>query len=468
MFSLILAPLSAAAAEPAATAAPQASFQVGFAEADITPDVRAKPVFLAGFGHNRKATGVHDSLFARAIVLKQGDRKIALACVDLVGFFYPSVLNVRKELSDFHYVLVSSTHNHEGPDTLGLWGESMFKSGIDPEYVKSVEMKIVQAVRAAEKNLQPARARIGSARAPELLHDGREPYVLHDDLVVLEFRGLQHDESNRPLGLLVQWNVHPELLGSKNTLVSADHVGYTVNYLRKKLGCPVTYLTGTVGGLMTSLRVPLKDDSGKDLADDTYEKTQAYGLALGKVVDRALTSCKPITLTPFEVRSRQVFVPMQNRLYLAGRLLGVLQREGFLWTGDPNKAGPAALSEKEKPLALQTEIAYLKLGELDVAAIPGEIYPELVLGKVQEPVDPGADFPDAPVEPAIYAQLKGPHKMIIGLANDEIGYILPKRQWDEKPPYCYGRKKAQYGEANSIGPDAGPILCRAFKELVEK
>ena len=55
--------------------------------------------------------------------------------------------------------------------------------------------------------------------------------------------------------------------------------------------------------------------------------------------------------------------------------------------------------------------------------------------------------------------------MMIGLANDEIGYIIPKRQWDEKPPFCYGRKKAQYGESNSLGPETAPILCKVFQEL---
>jgi hypothetical protein len=86
---------------------------------------------------------------------------------------------------------------------------------------------------------------------------------------------------------------------------------------------------------------------------------------------------------------------------------------------------------------------------------------------VQDPIDPGADFPDAPIEPAIYKQMTGPFRMMVGLANDEIGYIVPKRQWDEKAPFCYGRKKAQYGEQNSLGPDTAPILCNAFKELVK-
>ncbi len=56
--------------------------------------------------------------------------------------------------------------------------------------------------------------------------------------------------------------------------------------------------------------------------------------------------------------------------------------------------------------------------------------------------------------------------MIVGLANDEIGYIIPKRQWDEKPPFCYGRTSAQYGEVNSLGPDTAPLICEAFRQLV--
>src|SRR5947209_8532433 len=95
--------------------------EVGFGAADITPGVGKKPVFLAGFGHDRRATGVHDPLTARAVVLRHGDRKLALVSVDLVGLFHPNVLRVRARLPGFTHVLVSSTHNHEGPDTLGLW-----------------------------------------------------------------------------------------------------------------------------------------------------------------------------------------------------------------------------------------------------------------------------------------------------------------------------------------------------------
>src|SRR5262249_41410515 len=118
-----------------ATAADTPALLAGFGETDITPKVGGdKPVYLAGFGHNRKATGVHDPLKARAVVLKHDERKIALVSIDVVGFFHPSVRRVREQLAGFTYVLVSSTHNHEGPDTLGLWGPNAFTSGIDKDY----------------------------------------------------------------------------------------------------------------------------------------------------------------------------------------------------------------------------------------------------------------------------------------------------------------------------------------------
>src|SRR5262249_59198615 len=104
---------------PAVAADPP--LRVGFGEADITPKVGGdKPVYLAGFGQNRKATGVHDPLKARAVVLKHGDRKIAVVALDLIGFFNANVAHVRDRLDGFDYVLVCSTHQHEGPDTLGL------------------------------------------------------------------------------------------------------------------------------------------------------------------------------------------------------------------------------------------------------------------------------------------------------------------------------------------------------------
>ncbi|MBO0700557.1 MAG: hypothetical protein J2P46_19325, partial [Zavarzinella sp.] len=259
----------------------------------------------------------------------------------------------------------------------------------------------------------------------------------------------------------------PETMASKNTELTADYVAATVAELKKIHSCPVTYLTGTVGGLMTSLNVPVKGPKGELLKDGTWEKTEEYGRLVAGLAEKALKDAKPVELTPIAARRREILVPVANELYKLGWRVGVLERTFYKWDGDPYAEKPVEAKDLTGPGAIRTEVGHLKLGDLEVAVIPGEIYPELVLGKVQDPPDPGADFPDAPIEPAIYAQMGGKYKMLIGLGNDEIGYILPKRQWDEKPPFCYGRKKAQYGEENSVGPEAGPVLCKAFADLVK-
>lgn len=438
---------------------------VGFGEADVTPALGKKPIYLAGYGPDRKASKVHDPIVVRAAVLADGGQKIALVSVDVVGLFHTSVTRVREKLPGFKYVLVSATHNHEGPDTLGLWGASPIQSGVDPEYLKKVEAGCVAAVKAADAARKPAAARIGTASDPDLLRDSRLPVVKHGELVAIRF----HDpKTDAPLGVLVQWNCHPESLESRNTEITADYVYYTVKQLRESQKCPVAYFTGTVGGLMAPIKAPATPVNGRVLRDGTFEKAEWYGRLVGKLGEKALAAAVPVSLTPFEVRTREILLPIHNNVYRLAWQFGVLDRPAYVWDGNPTPKQFIVTKDISKPAAVKAEVGYLKLGELEVAVIPGEIYPELVLGKVQNPPDPGADFPDAPPEPAIYAQLRGKHRMLVGLGNDELGYIIPKRQWDEKAPFCYGLKKAQYGEINSVGPDTAPIICGTFRDLVRK
>jgi hypothetical protein len=133
------------------------------------------------------------------------------------------------------------------------------------------------------------------------------------------------------------------------------------------------------------------------------------------------------------------------------------------WGGDVSKPGES--NDKDTKPAVRTRVGVLTLGEVQMALVPGEIYPELVLGKVPDPAPEGADFPGAAVEPHLLGQLKGKHKLVLGLAQDEIGYILPKRLWDAKAPWSYGRKDAPYGEINSLGPETAPLLLPLYGEL---
>jgi hypothetical protein len=438
---------------------------VGFAERDATPALDKGPVYLAGFGHNRRATRVHDPIMVRAVVMASGSAKIAWVSVDVIGLFLPTVEQIRTKLPGFTYILVSATHNHEGPDTLGLWGPHPLQSGVDPAYLKILEQACVAAVQAADAQRHPARVHIGRARDPRLLHDSRLPIVLHDELVVLRFSDPTNDKL---LGLVVQWNNHPEVLDSKNTEITADFPYYVVQSLRTRYKCPVVYFTGTVGGLMTPLGLEVKDEQGQILRDGTFAKAERYGRLVAELAEHALRMSEPVKLTPFTIRHQQVLVPVDNKLYRLGWQVGTLQRPLYAWENNPTPGQFVETKDLSRRVAVKTEVGFLQLGDLAVAVIPGEIYPELVLDQVQNPPDPAADFPEAAIEPAIYPQMKSRYRMLIGLGNDELGYLIPKRQWDEKPPYCYGLKKAQYGEINSVGPDAAAIICTTFQKLTRQ
>jgi hypothetical protein len=80
----------------------------------------------------------------------------------------------------------------------------------------------------------------------------------------------------------------------------------------------------------------------------------------------------------------------------------------------------------------------------------------------------GADFPDAPIETPIKKMMSAEFKMLVGLADDEIGYIIPKAEWDEVAPWLKNAPKAWYGEVNSVGPDAAPRIASALEQLLKR
>jgi hypothetical protein len=499
--------LSTGAAMLARQAAAAERLEAGFAEADITPAIDpARPVWIAGYGMGRRATGVHDPLRVRAVVLRDGARKFALACVDLVGLQYPETKRIRARLPEFAEVMVSSTHNHEGPDVIGIWGANPLQRGVDDRYLELVVERVVAAIRAADKAARPARAQYGEADDESLVGDSRLPKVKDGRIRVVRFDPddalapatpaapatsatpatsappttgvpLAKPASQpaakspaKPLGLLVVWTCHPEAMGSRNTLLTADFVAATVAKLTADYGCPVAYFSGAVGGLMAPPDNRIRNATGQVLEEGDFAYSDGYGQAVAMLASQALEQAQPIRLTPLAAATERIAVPVENKLYRAARAMGVLQRNMIDWTGDERLPAEPASGAVPKPIgaAVETEVGLLKLGELGVACIPGEIYPELVYGAFQEPVEPHVDFPAAPKEPTVASLMPGPRWLLIGLANDEVGYILPKRQWDERPPHAYGRDKPQYGEINSCGPDSAPIILRSLARCAQR
>jgi len=206
-----------------------------------------------------------------------------------------------------------------------------------------------------------------------------------------------------------------------------------------------------IGGVMTQLHTTVPHRDGQQqFEDETFEKAEALGQNLAIVACRALRSdlVWKNENPQLAVAAKTFMAPMSGQ-YKYAIMLG-LMHEGYY------RGGKA-----------KTEVNVIRVGDALVLSVPGEIYPEIVQGGID--CLPGRDFEIPIVEtPPLRTEMEKNARMalVVGLANDEIGYIIPKTQWDAQEPWVYG--KDQYGEENSGGPEVAPALYGAATELLQK
>jgi hypothetical protein len=432
---------------------------VGFAATSITPAVNADDApryWLAGFHTNRPATGVHDPIWARAMVLDDGNLAVGLVVLDAIGLYHDHVVTIRKRLEGslpaLDHLIVSATHNHSVPDLMGLWGPSRFRSGINRDYLELVLTRAVQSVRDAYAIREPSRLRIATVNAgvDALVRDSRKPIVKDAALRLMHFTA---PEDGRTVGMLMNWGDHPETLGSENTQITSDFPHFWIRRVEEELGGSAVFANGAIGGLMTTLGVSVKDpDTGAVFEKNSFDKADAQGRALGRAVVEAARDpdvWTPVRNPSIQLAARTFVVPVHNRLLLLAGAMGLLNR-GFATLG-----------------GLRSEVNLLRIGPAAILTVPGEINPELVYGGIESPA--GADFPNAPHElPPLRDVVGAEHLFLVGLGNDEVGYIMPKAHWDVKPPFTYGETDAPYGEIVSLGPDTAAVIHREVSTLVAR
>ncbi len=446
------------------------SFRAAVASVVITPEVKNKTVYIAGFGHNRVATGAHDDLYARCLALSVRSKTLVLCAADLIGLFYSDVRAIREQL--YHAapeadLIVAATHNHEGPDTLGLWGPSETQSGVDEAYLASVRQRIAETAIRAVGSLQPARLELARDDHPllgQLQGVDRPPFVKDPFLFVLRLS----TPAGKPIATLVNFSDHPETL-ARNTEVSADYPHWVREYVEARGGGMALFFSGAVGKVSPlGSDVALQDpETGKIAADGTWRKAELLGSTIGELAMRALASAEVVDPDVMVVRKRPVFVYLNNERFRNAVKAGLFGDRRPLFPGGEWTDSTRIRTRGDREL--QTEVAYIQLRSgahviAEFAAVPGEIYPELVNGGVAR--FPGADFPDAPLEPLLRQLFKSKYQFVLGLANDELGYLIPKAEWDAQPPWLQNAPKPWYGEINSVGPDAAGAVMRALAELM--
>ncbi len=452
------------------------AFQAGAAKRDLTPSLD-KPVFIAGFGNNRTAVGSHDPIWARCLAISDGKTTAAFVGLDFIGFFYePDVIAVRalvrQRVKRTVTVLIASTHNHEGPDTLGLWGPTPLQSGRDETYMAWVRDQIAEGVAEAIRNLEPATltfAEDDRKALAELQFDSRIPYV--KDRAVYALHAVSK-KTGKTIGTLVNWANHPEALGSKNRWLSADYCWALYGRLEELLGGVTVFWNGAIGGLISPLGEEVKaidPVTGQPAPEESFRKAELIGRFIAEVAAGAVRRPDAVKMNDgtLTVRLSPVFVPLQNPRFRIAAGAGVVNRPIYTQGKADNRTEEREITvdgAKVKARVILGEDIRTEVGVVAIAPskaqtptalfllIPGEIYPELVYGNITR--YEGADFRNAPMEPVLieHARKTGAKFIFtIGLANDEIGYIIPQCEWDEQPPWLNNAKERPYGEVNSCG-----------------
>jgi hypothetical protein len=393
------------------------TYKVGYSQSLITPSLD-RPVYLAGFGQDRRAQSIHDDLTVRSLALQDDHTTLVLAALDLIGLFRPYVQQV---IAQVHAkqpgvkIILASTHTHHGPDTMGLWGPNDHTSGVDPEYIQWVIKMASSTILVALQNLQPASLKTCALPVPGLAKNARNPEIVDDELTLAQF---VHPQTGQPLVSLFNFPCHPEVLWEHNPQVTADYPFYLRQAVEQSTGAPCIFFSGALGGMMTP-----------DVKDHSFAEAEAMGNALAQAGLSALTA-SPIlaNLPPLQVHQRGIAVKLTNPLFkLAIR----------------RKLIPEVRNSRGEVI---TSVSLLKIGALWLAGVPGELLPKLGQALKAELLKSGAGVVG-----------------IIGLANDEVGYILPRE--DFRYPWNPFKPGGHYEETMSLSKQIGPQVLQAVVAL---
>lgn len=429
---------------------------MGFGSAVVSHDGLEGPFYIAGYDMGREFTDIYDEMRASAVWMDIGGEGVLLIGVDCVGLGHDRIEEIRTALSPFCLdtgcasVNVYSTHSHAGIDTLGLWGE-LAKDGKNEAFMDRLTEACVTAANLAYADRRAGKLTYGSTPT-DMQYDSREPEVYDDNLYQLRFE--PHDGT---AGIrMVSYAAHAESLRGANTALSRDFPGVMSDLLLAETGERMLYMPGAIGGLIMTKEI--RKDGVFDAhyaLTETGERMYAYLKKIGD--EREIEPVLRIARTEFEI-------PMDNTLYLYYRFLGILGNE------------TRESKESETGYNLVTELSVLQMGDITIAMIPGELFPELVTGQylpmagARPPMNPDAENPE-PLA-SIAERYGAENLLILGLANDEIGYIVTPNDFivHEETPYLTAIDPVDgenhYEETNSVGVHAAHCIAEAFEEAL--
>jgi neutral ceramidase len=375
------------------------------ASIDITPPQEMK-FALGGYGDrmSKPATGVHDRIWAKALVLKNGDKKYVIVTLDVLGLPPNLKLQLIKTLTEEGWnednVMLLPSHSHASFDMSALNDKNNLNSpqiGIfQPELLEHVISSLVKVIRKADKEFQAVSIGTNSITVEGMNRNRRGDPDVDKGLTVTRI----DYETGNPMAVLVNWTAHPTFMSEKDMLVSGGWPGYLQRELEQWIGEGVTvmYYNGAEGD-----QSPISKGGSS-----SYEKAEIYGRALAIKTFNVFKELETKSEIEFDYDYVKVDLPEQK------------VHPSFMETGgDEYNLTPEALDAVLNVMSPETtSIGVVRFGDLMIIGVPGELTSRLGLHVKNKLIEKGIKYPT-----------------IGGLANEWISYILTDDQYNNGAGY---------------------------------
>jgi len=407
----------------------QSVLKAGCAKIGITPPVG---VWLSGYGHrNKPSDDILDELYAKALVLDNGRDKIAIVSTDLLWVPLEITNEVRSRVKrkigiPEKNVLICATHTHFGPkiDRMTKNWPDAADSKIDTSYVRTLSKKITDSILMAYKNMKAAKVGAVKGQISEVVYNRRTKKT--DGLVQMTFNLPPADSSltfgpidtevcilkvedagGALVGTIVNFACHP-VSGDQNRKIfysiSADYPGYTAQVIEQTEGGICLFALGTAGDMnpvrMNRTNPPLQ-----------------IGRALGGEVLRRIQFVSTSDEVALKGMKKSIILPLKKNLP-SDRIMDV---------------------DKTKR-TLTTEIQILRIGDIYILGLPGEVLVEIGL--------------------EIKSKAGIENLFVISLANDAIGYVCPRG--------AYKEGGYEPGRGTNLAEGAGEIITKQALNIIKQ
>ncbi len=395
-----------------------AEFKAGLGISDVTPKT-LMPI-SGGVGQPAPSKGYRGKLEVRALVVEQGDTRAAIVTVPYIGF--PRVLGdrVRDRVKSVpgNNIMIGSTHTHSGPE---IYGFPDGKGGTwsDLDYIDWACTEVAKAIEEGVKKLKPASVKIATGEAAEgIAYNYYAPQLYDPRANIIQFL----NKKRKPFITLVNYAIHPEVLGTKAGYLSPDMVGPLHDRIEELGGGQGIFMNGAQGGMVTA--DTRRGNDGDE--SNTWEECLRIGNLLAEESLRIVKDA-PVQENPnLSVFSKEIIYPCDSPL-----LLAIVKNAAL----DYNVS-------KDNTLSTLTNV--VNLGNAQMLTIPGEALPKIGY--------------------YLKKNMHGEHNFLLGLTNDAFGYILTKEDY-------MSFKRYEYVSRTSLGEKTGSILVDeslAFVDEVER